>query len=474
MTLTSFDFLLFLPLTFLLYWFLFSKNAKMQNAFLVVASAIFYAWWDWRFLLLITFSSFTTFGLGILIDKAKTQGNRWKYSFIAILLNLGILFYFKYCNFFIQTLCDLLHCLNLDTNTTTLNIILPIGISFYTFSALSYIIDIYRRNISATHDLLAYTAYITFFPSILSGPINRAQKQLPQYFEKRDFNYTKAISACKWILWGIFMKLCLADRIGIYVDTIYSNIDHHSGTTLLFTSILYTIQIYTDFAGYSLIAIGSGQLLGIQLQNNFNRPYFSKTVTEFWRRWHISLTSWFRDYIYFSLGGNRVSKQRWIFNIMIVFIVSGIWHGAAYTFVLWGAIHGFCMVGERLIYGKQRLRNIPDRFTPLNLLRILITFNIVSLLWIFFRSPSATDAIQIIGKIFIDHGPLFIDMPTLSLAGVSFVLLILKDMADEWHWKIQLLNNKNRIIQFISCLLLLIFIMLFGVLDGGQFIYFQF
>lgn len=270
------------------------------------------------------------------------------------------------------------------------------------------------------------------------------------------------------------MKLCLADRLGIYVDTVYANITQHNGTTLLFTSILYSIQIYADFAGYSLIAIGSGLLLGIKLPTNFIRPYFAKTVTEFWRRWHISLTTWFRDYIYFPLGGNRCSKLRWIFNTMIVFIISGLWHGAAYTFLIWGALHGACMVIERIVYG-DKIKTIPDHFTIPNFLRIILTFLIVNFAWIFFRVDSFEDVKIIFIKIFTESGKVFIDADTLIYAFLFAIIVFIIDFLDEYFkGKIKLLNSKYVLIRWMTYIVIIMMIMLLGVLDGGSFIYFQF
>ena len=316
MTFASVEYLIFFPTVFMLYWML-GRTKTIQNMLIVAASLVFYGWWDWRFLGLLLVTVLTTFYGGAFIQKADGNRKRQKWiSAAVIVLNLGILFFFKYYNFFIQSFIDVFSLFGKELSGSTLKIILPVGISFYTFTALSYTIDVYQRRAEATKDLLAYCAYTMFFPSILSGPISRATKQLPQYFQKREFCYDKAVEACKFILMGAVMKLCLADRLGIYVDTVYANIPQHNGTTLMFASVLYTIQIYADFAGYSMMAVGSGKLLGIELQTNFIRPYFSKTVTEFWRRWHISLTTWFRDYIYFPLGGNRDGRQYCPFSVL--------------------------------------------------------------------------------------------------------------------------------------------------------------
>lgn len=473
MTFTSIDYLIFFTLVFLLYW-IFGKNKTVQNVIIVLSSLLFYGCWDWRFLGLLLMTTLTTFYGGAIIQKA--DGSRKKQKWISagvIVLNLGILFFFKYYNFFVESFVDAFSLFGKELSASTLNIILPVGISFYTFTALSYTIDVYQKKIEATKDLLAYCAYTMFFPSILSGPISRATKQLSQYFLMREFNYDKAVEACKTILIGTVMKLCLADRLGIYVDTVYANISNHNGTTLLLTSVLYTIQIYADFAGYSLMAIGFGKLLGIELQTNFVRPYFAKTVTEFWRRWHISLTTWFRDYIYFPLGGNRVGRFRWMMNTMTVFVVSGLWHGAAYTFLIWGALHGLCMIIERLIYGKK-IKDINDRLNVTNIMRMVLTFCIVSFAWIFFRAESLGDAVEIIGRIFTSHGSLFIDVNTFLMAFLALVTVFMYDFTHEYGLRLRFLNSRLKAVRLATAVLLICYIIGFGVLNSGSFIYFQF
>ena len=473
MTFQSLEYLIFLPVVFILYWTWCRRSKTLQNGLIVTASLVFYGWWDWRFLGLLLLTAFSTFLAGMWMGRTDDEKKRKWINIGAIVLNIGILFFFKYFNFFVQSFADVFSLFGAKMNVHTLKILLPVGISFYTFSALSYSIDVYQRKVEPTRDLLAYLAYVTFFPSILSGPISRAQKQLPQYFKKRVFDYDKAVSACKLMLWGGVLKLCLADRLGIYVDTVYANIAQHNGTTLFLTSILYTIQIYADFAGYSLMAIGSGRLLGIELQNNFNRPYFAKTVTDFWRRWHISLTTWFRDYIYFPLGGNRCSKARWVLNTMIVFTVSGLWHGAAYTFLIWGAMHGACMVIERLVYG-EKIKQLSDKFSIANLLRLMLTFTIVNFAWVFFRVNDLSDVMTIFRKIFTEPGMPFLDTNTLMMAFFAMALVFAYDFIEEKQLNIHLLSSKNIVVRYLTAVLLIVYILAFGVLNGGSFIYFQF
>lgn len=473
MTFQSLEYLIFFSILFILHWTLFSKRKEHQNGLIVVASLVFYGWWGWRFLGLLIITALSTFLSSRWMDNTNDAKKRKFLLVGTIVINVGILFFFKYFNFFVQSFIDALSLMGMSVNVTTLHILLPVGISFYTFTALSYTIDVYQHKVESTNDALAYFAYVMFFPSILSGPISRAQKQLPQYFSRRNFDFDKSISACKLILWGGVMKLCLADRLGIYVDTIYANIAQHNGTTLLITSILYSIQIYADFAGYSLMAIGFGKLLGIDLQTNFIRPYFAKTVTDFWRRWHISLTTWFRDYIYFPLGGNRCSKARWALNTLIVFAISGLWHGAAYTFIIWGAMHGVCMVIERLVYG-EKIKQLSDKFSMSNIIRIIITFTIVNFTWIFFRINNLGDVMQIFKKIFTEPGKPFLDTNTLLMGFVAMAIIFIYDLVKEKHLNMHLLSSRFMVVRYLTAIMLIVYILAFGVLNGGSFIYFQF
>lgn len=473
MIIYSFKFITAFFILFWIYWLL-CKNKHIQNVLLLLASYLFYGFWDWRCLLLLFATSIVAYAAGIYFKKVPvtdktflSKTSRWWVSFGAVVFSLGILVYFKYTNFFLQSINELM-----GIEFEPLKIILPVGISFYTFSAISYVVDCYQKKIEPTTNLVVGLLFTSFFPAILSGPIHKATEQLPQYLEKREFDYSLINEGFKDYVWGVFMKLCVADRLGMYVDAVYGNIANHNGTTLLFTSVAYTLQIYADFAGYSLMAIGCGKMLGIRLQNNFNLPYFSKTITEFWSKWHMSLTGWFKNYLYFPLGGNRVSKGRWIVNIMVVFLLSGLWHGAAFTFIIWGGIHGVAQVIEKLVYGK-RIKTIENKFSVTNVLRVLLTFSIVSFAWIFFRLSSINEVFTVIAKIFNNRGHLFVE-PTLFLALCSLLLLILKDTFDQFGAKVRLFNSKYAVVRYLSIAVFIVYILLFGVLEGGQFIYFQF
>lgn len=474
MSIYSFKYIVCFFVLFWAYWIL-CRNKNNQNWLLLIASYIFYGLWDWRCLCLLFATSVVAYSACLFLKKFPesekkylSKSSRYWVSCGAIVFSLAILGYFKYANFFLHAFNDLTGW----GGHITLNIIVPVGVSFYTFSIISYVIDCYQKKLEPTKDIVAVLLYTSFFPAILSGPIHKATEQLPQYLKKREFDYDLIVQGFKNFVWGAFMKLCVADRLGMYVDAVYANIPNHSGTTLFLTSVSYTLQIYADFAGYSLMAIGCGKMLGIRLQNNFNLPYFSKTITEFWSKWHISLTSWFKNYVYFPLGGNRVSKSRWIFNIMVVFLLSGLWHGAAYTFIIWGAIHGVAQVIEKLAYGS-RLKELDNGFSFLNLLRIVLTFSIVNFAWIFFRIPNIHDVFTVIDKIFTEGGSVFVE-PNLLLAMISLIILIVKDSVEKFGGKFELFNSKYPVVRYLSVACLISYIMLMGVLDGNQFIYFQF
>ena len=406
MLFNSIEFAFFLPLVFLIYWAIgYAKindtlKLRLQNAFVVIASYIFYGWWDWRFLILIAFTSFCSWGSGLLIAKATTQSKSKAWMIANIVLNLGILAIFKYYDFFVSEFGQLF---GINTDSLLLRIILPVGISFYTFQALSYSIDVYRKKIEPTKDIIAFFAFIAFFPQLVAGPIERATNLLPQFLINRRFSYDQATDGMRQILWGLFKKIVIADNCATYVDQVWATYPTQTGSTLLLAAILFTFHIYGDFSGYSDIAIGTAKLFGIKLMRNFNNPYFSRDIAEFWRRWHISLTTWFRDYVYIPLGGSRPEipasiknpdrYKKWIIvrNTFVIFLVSGIWHGANWTFLAWGAYHAILFLPLILLGKNRKYTNqvAEGRIFPTwsEAIQILITFVLVVFGWIVFRAP---------------------------------------------------------------------------------------
>ena len=407
MLFNSFEYLLFLPIVFLLYWFVFDYALRSckhqllwQNLFVVIASYIFYGWWDWRFLILIAITTFLSFFSGLGIEYARSQRGKKAVMIANIIVNLGILGIYKYYDFFAREFAELF---GIESDFLLLHLILPVGISFYTFQALSYSIDVYRKQIQPTHDIVAFTAFLSFFPQLVAGPIERATNLLPQFQRKRHFDYVQAVDGMRQILWGLFKKIVVADNCATYVDTVFADVSNQSGSTLVLAAVLFTFQIYGDFSGYSDIAIGSAKLFGIKLMRNFNVPYFSRDIAEFWRRWHISLTTWFRDYVYIPLGGSRpdtsslspnslfassptaYTKCIAVRNTFIIFLLSGFWHGANWTFVLWGAYHALLFVPLLLMGKNRRYRN--DNQTWSDIPKMVGTFLLVMVGWVLFRSP---------------------------------------------------------------------------------------
>lgn len=396
MLFNSFEFALFLPLVFMLYWFVF-RTRRWQNAFVVMASYVFYGWWDWRFLLLIAFTSACSYLSGLMIERTADKAARRWISAANIIVNLLVLGVFKYYNFFSENISALFSLAGYDLDWATLNVVLPVGISFYTFQALSYSIDVYRGNIRATDDPMEFFAYISFFPQLVAGPIERATNLLPQFQKARTFDYAKAVDGCRQMLWGFFKKLVVADNCAIIVNQYWDGYAGQTGFHLLLVAILFTFQIYGDFSGYSDIAIGCARLFGFNLRRNFDYPYFSRNIAEFWRRWHISLMTWFRDYIYFPLGGSRCSKAKAMRNTLIVFFISGLWHGANWTFVAWGLYNGILIVLGNLIGVNTKYKDNPAQGKMIpslkEMLQMLSTFFLATIGWIIFRSESIGQAI---------------------------------------------------------------------------------
>ena len=511
MLFNSFEFALFLPIVFLLYWFVFDyamrgckRQLLWQNLLIVVASYIFYGWWDWRFLILIAITTILSFLSGIGIVKAQTQRGKKAVMIANIIVNLGILGVYKYYDFFATQFAQLF---GIENDFLLLHLILPVGISFYTFQALSYSIDVYRKQIEPTHDIIAFTAFLSFFPQLVAGPIERATNLLPQFQKKRTFDYAQAVDGMRQILWGLFKKIVVADNCATYVDQVFADLGSHSGSTLLLAAILFTFQIYGDFSGYSDIAIGTAKLFGIKLMRNFNVPYFSRDIAEFWRRWHISLTTWFRDYVYIPLGGSRpdISKPHRLFasspaaytkciavrNTFIIFLLSGFWHGANWTFLLWGAYHALLFVPLLLMNKNRRYRDtvatttLPDGITKTKLfpsfkesLQMLVTFVLVVFGWIIFRATGMNTLTLWVSRIFDNS---FFSVPWLmnkyfypTLFMNIILLLIIEWINRESNHGLEITNIKWRWLRWLIYLVIIFMAFFTANVDNAQFIYFQF
>jgi len=431
------------------------------------------------YILILGFTIVIDYFAGIYIENA--QGRRKKlFLIISLIANIGVLAVFKYYNFFIDNLSVLLKGFALDNPLPYLNILLPIGLSFHTFQAMSYTIEVYRGHQKAERHFGIYSLYVMFYPQLVAGPIERPQNLLHQFREKYDFDYERVSQGLKLMLWGFVKKLVIADRLAIYVNAVYNNPGQHHGMTLIVATIFFAIQIYCDFSGYSDIAIGAAKVMGFKLMTNFNRPYFSRNISEFWKRWHISLSTWFKDYMYISLGGNKVSIPRWYFNLFIVFLISGLWHGANWTYIIWGALNGFYLVFAIVskdfrdkINKVSGLAKYPALF---RIVQMLTTFVLCCFAWIFFRANSVTDAFTIIKQIPDFNTPLYIENPSIMMYSLMAIgLLFLVEYKNEFHkTTFTFFNNENWVVRYLSYAFLVILIILMGVFDGGEFIYFQF
>jgi len=487
MLFNSIDFAIFLPVVFILYWFACNNNLKLQNLLLVVASYVFYGWWDWRFLSLILFSTIIDFTVGQKLKKAKNSSYRKILLWISIIVNLGFLGFFKYYNFFLENFVTAFSFFGMKTEINTLNIILPVGISFYTFQTLSYTIDVYNRKLKPTNDFITFSAYVSFFPQLVAGPIERATHLLPQFYKKRVFKYTKAVGGMRQILWGLFKKVVIADNCAKFANQIFNNSSEMSASTLILGAIFFTFQIYGDFSGYSDIAIGSSKLFGFNLMQNFNFPYFSRDIAEFWRRWHISLSTWFRDYLYIPLGGSHGNTWLKIRNTFIIFIVSGFWHGANWTFIVWGTLHAIYFLP--LLLTKNNRKNLDTvakgkLFPSLkDFTFILFTFGLTTFAWIFFRAENMGHALSYIRGIFTFEG--FFDIVPPSWGGrlksdcVFTLINILFLIAVEWlgrdsQYGIEFVSKiKNRLVRWSVYSIIILIIIIFSG-SAQDFIYFQF
>lgn len=476
MLFNSIEFILFLPIVFLLYWFVF-RERRWQNLLIVVASYIFYGWWDWRFLILIIFTSFCSFCSGLLLERYEGQRRvRQIVSTTNIILNLAILGVFKYYNFFVENLDVLFGVMGYHLDWVTTNIILPVGISFYTFQALSYTIDVYQEKLPATHNIIDFSAYISFFPQLVAGPIERATNLLPQFQKERQFDYEKAVDGCRQMLWGFFKKLVVADNCAYYVNNYWGDCEQFSGITILFLGILFTFQIYCDFSGYSDIAIGCARLFGFNLMRNFDFPYLSRNIPEFWRKWHISLMTWFRDYIYIPLGGSRCVKWKVIRNILIVFLVSGLWHGANWTFICWGLYHA-CLIVVVILFGKTKSKGIIAEGKLLPSIKefgqMTITFFFVVIGWIIFRAENMTQLMSLFRQmLFYPLDGKIIYFSRWIILG--FMLLCIEWVQRDKQHLLMISFLKSSYLKWGICLFVTLLIYLYKADKVGSFIYFQF
>ena len=472
MIFNSLEFLLFFPSVCLIYFLL--RENKFHNPFLLTASYYFYMNWQPIYALLLFSSTILTYCCGLLTDKYDANPTRKKTILATnIVLNLTILFIFKYFNFINESVFSLLDIFGLHWNVPNLSILLPIGISFYTFQAIGYSIDVYRGDLKAERSFITYALFVSFFPQLVAGPIERAKNMLPQFREKHTFKYDDVAEGFNLMLWGYFMKLCVADRVGEYVDAIYNNVGQHNGTSMIIATVFFALQIYCDFGGYSNIAIGAARVMGFRLMENFKRPYLSLSVKEFWYRWHISLSSWFKDYVYIPLGGNRVKYGRHMLNLMITFVVSGLWHGANWTFLLWGTLHGtYLIIGN--LFQKHVYSPKQDTIVSKSLCTAFC-FALICFAWIFFRADSITDAFTIIGNMITNIGkPFAASRSFIFYSAPSLFILLFKDIKDHLKLQMHFLHAKKLYIRYVTILALVSYILLFGALDGGQFIYFQF
>ena len=483
MLFNSLDFAIFLPIVFLLYWFVAQKNLKVQNALIVIASYVFYGWWDWRFLSLIIFSTVVDYLIGQRLRTEDKQSKRKVLLWTSIIVNLGFLGFFKYYNFFLENFVDAFSLFGMQINANSLNIILPVGISFYTFQTLSYTIDVYRKKLEPTRDFIAFSAFVCFFPQLVAGPIERATNLLPQFYKKRTFEYHKAVDGMRQILWGLFKKVVIADNCAEFANQIFNNSADMNGSTLVLGAIFFTFQIYGDFSGYSDIAIGTSRLFGFDLKQNFATPYFSRDIAEFWRRWHISLSTWFRDYLYIPLGGSRGGIWMKVRNTFAIFLVSGFWHGANWTFIIWGALNAIYFLpllitnNNRNNLGVVAEGKLLPSFRELFLM--LTTFVLTVFAWIFFRANNLSHAFSYIDGIFDTN---FFNIPIFNgrTKALTTIILISIFLIVEWfgrhgkHSIENLITIKNKTLRRFIYLLIVMIVMIMGNFCKNQFIYFQF
>ena len=482
MLFNSLDFAVFLPIVFFIYWFVAQKNLKIQNALIVVASYVFYGWWDWRFLSLIIFSTVVDYLVGQKLRVEDKQSKRKVLLWTSVIVNLGFLGFFKYYNFFLENFIDAFSLFGMQINANSLNIILPVGISFYTFQTLSYTIDVYKKKLEPTQDFIAFSAFVCFFPQLVAGPIERATNLLPQFYKKRTFEYHKAVDGMRQILWGLFKKVVIADNCAEFANQIFNNSADMNGSTLVLGAIFFTFQIYGDFSGYSDIAIGTSRLFGFDLKQNFATPYFSRDIAEFWRRWHISLSTWFRDYLYIPLGGSRGGTWMKVRNTFAIFLVSGFWHGANWTFIIWGALNAIYFLPLLLTNNNRKNLGVvaEEKLLPSfrELIAMLTTFVLTVFAWIFFRAESLNHAFSYLGGIFSES---LLEIPVFrgrKDAAVTLLFIVVFVFV-EWlgrkdKFAIQELKNVNTNLRWIVYFIITLVIWFYGSNTESVFIYFQF
>ena len=479
MLFNSLSYAIFLPVVFIVYWYARKGGLKLQNIILLLASYFFYACWDYRFLGLLIFSTALDFVSGAKIDGAKTKNERKFWFWLSVIINLGFLMVFKYYNFFADSFGTFMDGFGLQINPGTLNVVLPVGISFYTFHGLSYVIDIYQRKIHSEKNIVDYSVFVSFFPLLVAGPIERATHLLPQIKKKRVFDTDKAYDGLRQILWGLFKKIVIADSCAQYANLIFNNYADYSGSTLLLGGVFFAIQIYGDFSGYSDIAIGTAKLFGIDLLRNFSYPYFSRDIAEFWRRWHISLSSWFKDYLYIPLGGSKVGMVKKIRNTFVIFLVSGFWHGANWTFIFWGLLNAVFIIPS-VIFNTNR-NNIgivaEGRYLPTvkEFFSIVITFGLTVLAWIFFRAESLSHAFAYISHMLSKE---LFTIPKLLPWGLLTTIALfftIEWIGREYPYALGVaIRVKRTPLRLISYYIVVLLILVLGVFKENQFIYFQF
>lgn len=487
MLFNSVSFAIFLPIVFFLYWFVTNKNLKIQNALLLFASYFFYACWDWRFMFLLMFSTLLDFFTGLKMQDAQNLKEKKIWFWLSIIINLGFLGVFKYFNFFAASFAEAASSLGWEVSVVVIKVVLPVGISFYTFHGLSYVIDIYNQRIKAERNFVDYAVFVSFFPLLVAGPIERATHLLPQIKKERVFNYTKAVDGMRQILWGLFKKIIIADNCAEIANYIFNNSENLHGSTLVLGALFFAFQIYGDFSGYSDIALGTARLFGIELLKNFSFPYFSRDIAEFWRRWHISLSSWFKDYLYIPLGGSKGGNWMRIKNTFIIFIVSGFWHGANWTFIIWGFLNALFIVPSILLKTNRNNLNIVamGKWLPSGkeLLQMMLTFSLTVFAWIFFRAENVTHAFSYIAGIFStslftvpDFSGFSGGLKAIAVAGFFvFVFLIIEWMGREEQYAIAKIGNGwSRIFRWSFYAFIVFCIGMFMQTEESPFIYFQF